>query len=96
MGAEGVVSAGTALAIRVLHEVDGEALVEVTLGVHGSTDLHQVFEGPLMLASGQLVIGDAGGEQTQTIEVEPGPYVVQVLVDERDHPTRLLIALRRA
>jgi hypothetical protein len=40
MGAKGVVSAGTALAVRVLHKVGAEALVEVTLGVPGSTDLH--------------------------------------------------------
>ena len=59
----GAVSAGTALVVRVLHEVDGQALVELTLGDPGSTDLHQVFEGSLLLVSGQLLIGDAGASR---------------------------------
>jgi hypothetical protein len=80
MGVEGVVSAGTALAAKILHEVDGDALVEVTVGDSDATGLHQVVEGPLLLASGQVVIGGAGGEQTETIKVEPGPYLVRILV----------------
>ena len=96
MGAEAVVSAGTALAARVLHEVDGDALVEVTLGDPGPTDLHKVFEGPLLVASGQVVIGDAGGERTETIKVQPGPYLVRIFVDDRDQPSRLVVALWHA
>ena len=96
MGAEGVVSAGTPLAAKVLHAVEGDALVDVTLGDPDSTDLHQVFEGPPLLGSGQVVIGDAVGERTETGKVDPGPCLVRILANDPDHPTRLVIALRRA
>jgi hypothetical protein len=96
MGQDAVVSAGTALAAKILHEVDGEASVEVTLGSPDSTDLHEVFEGPLTLASGQLVVGDAGSEETETLILDPGAYVAQVLVDDVEFPTRVVIGLRRA
>jgi len=91
-----VVSAGTPLAAKVLHEVEGAALAEVTLGDPDSSDLHQVFEWPLLLASGQVVIADAGGEPAETVRADPGPCLVRILANDPDHPTRLVIALRRA
>ena len=89
-------SAGTAFAAKILHEVDGEALVELTLGIPDPTGLHEVFEGPLTLSSGQVVVGDAGNEVTDTLSIDPGPYVAQVLVDDVEFPTRMVIGLRRA
>ena len=68
----------------------------MSLGDPDASDLHQAFKGPLLLASGQLVVGDAGGERTETITVEPGAYVAQVLADDRAYPSRLVVALRRA
>ena len=91
-----MVSTGTAFAAKVMHEVDGEALVEVTLGDPDATDLHPVFEGPLTVASGQVVVGDAGGEETESLILDPGHYVAQVLVDDVEFPTRVVIGLRRA
>jgi hypothetical protein len=42
------------------------------------------------------VVGDAGSEETETLILDPGPYLAQVLVDDVEFPTRVVIGLRRA
>lgn len=96
MGPDGVVSAGTAFAASIQHEVDGEALVEVIMGTPDPRGLHEVFEGPLTLVSGHIVVGDAGNEATESLVLDPGLYVARVLVDDPEVRTRMVIGLRRA
>ena len=44
-----------------------------------------MFEWPLLLASGQVVIADAGGEPAETVRADPGPCLVRILANS-DRP----------
>jgi len=89
--AQVLATAGTVV-IRIQHEADGEATVEVVLG-DPPDGLTLVHRGSLSLSSGELVVTDARREQESMVQVVPGRYEVGVWVDEPPDPAIVVVAL---
>lgn len=49
----------------------------------------------LNVESGRLVAGNAAGEATESLQVEPGVYTARVFTDDPDYPTHVLVGLTR-
>lgn len=89
-----VVAAHSALAARILHEVDGKATAEVWVS-RRPQGLHLVYDGDIDIPSGTIQISDAAGDAIESATVEPGSYSVQVYVDDDAHPERVIVALNQ-
>jgi hypothetical protein len=88
-----VISTKATIICKILHQVDGEATVEVMLDGAERGDLVLVYEGNLALVSGEVVVTDAARERAEVGVVPPGDYRVRVWVSERGSPALVAVGL---
>ena len=80
------------IVIKILHQVDGKATLEISLLPPAGLTLVGEYE--IDLPSGTVVVGDPGQEQIETANVDPGSWNATVWMDYPEHATRAVICLR--
>lgn len=88
----GIAAARSIVAVRIQHEVDGEATAEVWVG-HCPDELTCAYEGEFVTTSGVVILADAGHDHPERLDATVGRYALRVLVDEIGAPERVLFEL---
>ena len=91
-GQELVVGNSSALACRIVHEVDGEGSFELWLG-DATPESECVFDAPFDCPTGAVIVATAGFDDAELVVVEPQSFRARVYANERDHPTRVVLVL---
>ena len=89
---QSVAVARTAVAVAILHEVDGEASARLLRAPFESGGV-LVFAGPIESDSGELCISDAAGEHQSRVHVGPGVHEIRIFVDRIEHPELVEIVI---
>ena len=95
-GDEAVVTTGSAVVVATQSDADGPVNIEVRELENGSIDDETkgtiVFDGELLLPSGQLLVGNQLAQQFRTFAM-PRSARVQVAVDEPGLASRISVAI---
>ncbi len=90
-GQHAVYATHTEIGIQILHEVDGEATVEIAeVAPQG---LQEIWTGEIGIPSGTLVVTDSGEERVDRLALHPGEYLASVFVDDVTFPERVVVAI---
>ena len=81
------------IVVKIQHQVDGEASVEV--GLEEPTGCSLLRRVELEIPSGRLFVADAGLERVDEVSLPAGHWQATVWVDRTEKPSRVVVSLRQ-